>query len=179
MKWLAPIASLWLACSPVPRPIAEREPAAPLREAEDPAPEYEDHSDVAPDQLDAGTSLAAECEALPEPPAAAKAASRVLSGPPVTNHFPPEVIMRPMRARMTCIRACYHRALQREPSLEGRVVVQFVVDTDGYARRAKSKDSEAAMADVSRCVAAQIVGMRFPAPDGAVTVIYPFVFRRD
>lgn len=85
--------------------------------------------------------------------------------------------MRPMRTRAACLRQCYE--LGREPKDEGRVVLQFVVDVDGFVRRSKVRESELQDHAVAQCAARQIVGLQFPAPGAApITIVYPFVFRR-
>lgn len=95
----------------------------------------------------------------------------------MTNHIPPEIIMRPMRARAACLRQCYERSPAFAPGRSGKVAVQFVVDADGYVRKSKVHDLDGLDARVGECVAEQLVGMEFPRPDGGpVTVIYPFRF---
>jgi hypothetical protein len=97
----------------------------------------------------------------------------------MTNHIPAELIMRPIRERAACFRACYLTALAGDPDLRGRVVVEFIVDEDGWVRRAsigKGTDMPVAFA---RCVAERFVGLAYPAPDGGrVQVYYPMTFER-
>ena len=109
--------------------------------------------------------------------AAAVVPHRIQSGPPVTNHIPPEIIMRPVRTRAACFRACYLAALARDPELHGRVVVHFVVEEDGWVRVAKVAKGTELPDDVASCVAAQFVGLAFPSPEGGrVQVHYPIAF---
>lgn len=139
----------------------------------DPPPAYHAYPEIPPDEL----PVAAEaCHALPAPPAPPKA-TRIASGPPVTNHIPPEVIMRPMRARTSCLRQCWESSPAYRAAARGRVSVRFVVDGDGYVRKSTVRDVDGLDESVGECVAKQLLGMEFPAPvDGPVTVIYPFRF---
>jgi len=116
-----------------------------------------DHAGVAPDELGLGTpapatsasatpaiasagappspsavaEAAAQCTPAATPPPAPSATHRIRSGPPITNYIPPETIMRPVRSRAACLRACYLAALAKSPDLHGRVVIHFVVEEDG------------------------------------------------
>jgi outer membrane biosynthesis protein TonB len=66
------------------------------------------------------------------------------------------------------------QALAATPGLQGRVSVQFVVDTDGWVRRSRVWQSDLGDSKVAECIARELVGLQFPQPDGKVTVIYPF-----
>lgn len=122
-------------------------------------------------------SAAASCAPPAKPPAAPAVAHRIRSGPPVTNYIPPGIIMRPVRARAPCFRVCYLTALARDPGLRGRVVVHFVVEEDGWVRAARAAEGTDMPDDVAACVAAQFVGLAYPAPEGGrVQVHYPIAF---
>lgn len=84
--------------------------------------------------------------------------------------------MRPIRARAPCVRRCYLAGLARDPSLRGRVNVKLVVDADGWVRVVRVASSELADPSVAACVANELVGLQYPAPEGGarITVIYPF-----
>src|SRR6185436_652256 len=49
----------------------------------------------------------------------------------VSGRMPAESIRRVMRQNYGRFRGCYHRGLLRNPSLEGRVVLRFVIGRDG------------------------------------------------
>lgn len=76
------------------------------------------------------------------------------------------------------VQRCYEKALQKQPTLAGKVVVEFTISPAGAVSEANA-DDETTMPDatVVRCVRETIEGLRFPKPDdGApVTVKYPFV----
>jgi hypothetical protein len=178
-------AFLLSACTPTKVTTAPVAPA-PVPEPE-PEPEMHPHPEIPPDDLAAVDGAAPQataadaaviyqaCRALPPPPPAPP--PRILSGPPVTNRIPPELVMRPVRARAACMHRCYVDALARNAALAGRVQVRFVVDTDGWVRTARVERDETGDATFASCIAKQFVGLEYPEPDGGrITVIYPVVF---
>lgn len=157
---------------------------------EDPPIHLHPHPEIPPDELQVSPADAPDalpgrevpakiegCNDQAEPPPEPSAVPRIASGPPVTNYIPPMVIMKPIRARARCFRLCYERGLGRTPDLRGRVVVHFVVDLDGWVRKAKVKDSELTDPAVAECVAREFVGLKYPAPEGGkISVVYPLLF---
>lgn len=84
-----------------------------------------------------------------------------------------------IRAALPELRACYERALARQPHLRGRLVLQFTIEREGEVTRAAiGKGSTLRDASMRRCVLAIAHAWQFPAPDtgGQVHVTYPFVF---
>jgi TonB family protein len=181
-----------LACSRAP---AQGTPSSPRRT---PIFELANHSEVPPDEIsgdgDAGPSVDGGLSAadasivldetcqfatpLPLPPRRKKPRP-IYSGPPITNYIPPEVIMRPIRARNLCIRACYEAGLRGNPSLSGKVIVDFVVEEDGNVRAAHvAEGTDLPDKDVAACVARVFVGLLYPSPpEGrSVRVHYPIAF---
>jgi hypothetical protein len=102
-----------------------------------------------------------------------------MTDPTVSGRLPPEVIRRTVRQNFGRFRLCYEQALGRNPSLEGRVTVRFVIGRDGGVMSARSS-SDLADAAVGRCVETAFSGLSFPAPEaGSVSVSYPLVFSRE
>lgn len=104
---------------------------------------------------------------------------------PVTRHerasvggsLPRETIRRQIRLRHNEISHCYQRELNRNPDLEGRVAIAFIIDTQGRVAAANVATSSVASPAVGQCVARVIRRISFPAPDiGVVRVTYPFTF---
>lgn len=89
-----------------------------------------------------------------------------------------DIIRRVVRAHINEIRRCYNQGLALEPTLAGRVVVEFTVRGDGSVRDSAVTSSTINDADVDACLAAAPRRWRFPRPerDEPVTVAYPFVF---
>jgi hypothetical protein len=102
------------------------------------------------------------------------------SGTQVNGRLPPEAVQRVVRQSSGRFRACYEAGLQRNPSLEGRVAVKFVIDREGQVALASPwADTTLPDASVAQCVTRAYQAMAFPRPEGGiVTVVYPIVFTR-
>lgn len=95
----------------------------------------------------------------------------------VNGRVPPEVIQRIVRLNFGMMRACYQDGLRRNPKLEGRVIVRFVIGRDGRVARAVDGGSEIKDAKAIACVVEAFSRLEFPQPEGGiVTVAYPIVF---
>jgi hypothetical protein len=96
----------------------------------------------------------------------------------VTNgRLPAEVIQRIVRQNAGRFRACYASALRTNPSLEGRVGVEFVIGRSGAVDIAQDSGSDLPDAAVRKCVVRSFYDLSFPTPDnGTVTVRYPLTF---
>jgi hypothetical protein len=82
------------------------------------------------------------------------------------------------------VRYCYESQLMRFPTLRGKVVVDFIIDTNGRVIKVKvptnTLTQKKAKSKVSRCLIKFISRWRFPKPKGGkVRVIYPFTFGRS
>jgi hypothetical protein len=95
----------------------------------------------------------------------------------VQGRLPPEAIQRIVRASFGRFRGCYEQGLQKDPSLEGRVAVKFVIARDGAVSMVSAADHSFADDSVAKCVARAFYNLSFPQPEGGiVTVVYPIVF---
>jgi hypothetical protein len=75
------------------------------------------------------------------------------------------------------IKACYERALRRNPTLGGRVSVVFTVGGGGRVVSASATNNTVAP-EVGTCIVGRIRSLRFPPPQGGnVTFSYPFFFQ--
>ena len=93
------------------------------------------------------------------------------------GRLPAEVIQRVLRQQSGRLRFCYESGLAKNPTLEGRVAVRFVIDRAGSVSLAADAGSDLHDAGVVSCVVRVVSLLTFPAPpDGIVTVTYPVVF---
>jgi Ca-activated chloride channel family protein len=76
------------------------------------------------------------------------------------------------------IRYCYQRALQKQPDIEGKVVITFEIDEDGKVKTAQVKSSTLGSPEVESCLVGRFLRMQFPDTGGNITVSYPFVFQK-
>jgi Ca-activated chloride channel family protein len=95
----------------------------------------------------------------------------------VSGKLPPEVIQRIVRQNFGRFRMCYEQGLARNPNLEGRVSVRFVIGKDGSVSNVGNGGSDLPDSGVVSCVVSAYYGLRFPQPEaGIVTVVYPIMF---
>ena len=72
---------------------------------------------------------------------------------------------------------CYEQGLIRNPNLEGRVEVRFVINRDGSVANVSNGGSDLPDSGVIGCVVNAYYGLSFPQPEGGiVTVAYPIMF---
>lgn len=96
------------------------------------------------------------------------------AGPALSNDAIREVI----RAHSPEVQRCYQRALARDPNRRGRVLVAFVIGTDGHVLRSSVAESTLGDADAESCIAGVVSGLAFPRPSrGIVEARYPFELR--
>lgn len=111
--------------------------------------------------------------------------ARVASQNPADPHvgsgsIPKEAIASTIRADLKALRHCYERELTKAPTLEGKVVVKFLIGADGKVHSAEdASDEPFPSAKVTACVLARFRLMTFPRPNGGGEVIvrYPFIFK--
>jgi hypothetical protein len=91
-------------------------------------------------------------------------------------------IVATIRADLDRVRACYERELAVTSELSGRLIVQFIIQTDGTVIRAHILDNALTPAGegadrVAGCIVDVVRSLRFEAPSGhgVVGVNYPFV----
>ncbi len=99
-----------------------------------------------------------------------------------TGTLSKESIMEGVKAIKPQIKACFEQGLKHDPSLAGRVLIDFEIEADdegkGKVIRGEVKDSEAQSPFFEACVLKEIGGQTFDAPEGggSVRVTYPFNF---
>jgi TonB family protein len=93
-----------------------------------------------------------------------------LSGPEIGQ------VIRKNRPRFT---SCYEKALGTDPTLKGKIVLDFVIGRTGTVTDASVQDTTIHSARVESCVVQVARSLSFPKPRGRgdVKVSYPFVFK--
>jgi hypothetical protein len=95
----------------------------------------------------------------------------------VNGRLPAEVIQRIVRQNFGRFRMCYEQGLARNPNLEGRVGVRFVIGRDGSVSNVGNGGSDIPDSGVVSCTISAFYGLSFPQPEGGiVTVTYPIMF---
>lgn len=107
---------------------------------------------------------------------------RGLEGQKATGSLSKESIMAGIKAIKPQIKACFDQGLKHNPSLAGRVLIDFEIEANddgkGKVVRGEVKDSEVQSPFFEACVLKEIGGQVFEAPEGggSVRVTYPFNF---
>jgi outer membrane biosynthesis protein TonB len=98
--------------------------------------------------------------------------------PAVDGQLDPNIIVKEVRARMSAIKACYERALKRNPNLSGKVVVRWTITAAGTVSGVDIDQDSLGDSEVTGCIKGLVARWRFPAPSGgSVEVSFPFVFQ--
>jgi outer membrane biosynthesis protein TonB len=114
----------------------------------------------------------------------AAAAEKKVSGsvkseaPAVDGELDPNMVAKEVRSRLGAIKACYERALKRNPTLSGKVVIHWTITQAGTVSGVDVEQDTLGDAEVASCIKALVARWRFPAPSGgSVDVSFPFVFQ--
>ncbi len=131
-----------------------------------------------------GPDLAKRAPTPAAPLAGAPAAPTAAALPP--GELDKNAIRTGIREIIPAVRGCYEKGLERDPSLQGRLVVEFdIADKDGEGRITSAEvqpgedDHDFMNAPLTaQCIVQALAEARFPVPKGggAVHVTYPFVF---
>jgi TonB family protein len=90
-----------------------------------------------------------------------------------------EIIRRYIQRQKGSIVLCYKREVQRQPDLEGKVVVSFMISAQGRVITPSIRSSTLGNSNVENCIKRRLAMWRFPAAQSAAStrVSYPFLFR--
>ena len=98
--------------------------------------------------------------------------------PAVDGELDPAMVAKEVRSRLGAIKACYERALKRNPNLSGKVVIHWTITQAGTVSGVDVEQDTLGDAEVASCIKSLIARWRFPAPaGGSVDVSFPFVFQ--
>ena len=104
----------------------------------------------------------------------ARASSRNIA---VQGTIDREAVAKTVNSHLQEVRACYERALLKEPGLAGKVVLEWTISTAGKVVTAKTKSSTLRNGEVEGCILRSLKTWKFPpAKGGGVIVSYPFLF---
>jgi TonB family protein len=97
--------------------------------------------------------------------------------PAVDGALDPALVSKEVRARIGAVKACYERALKRNPNLSGKIKVRWTITAAGTVSGVEISDDSMGDSEVSSCIKQLVARWRFPAPSGgSVEVEFPFVF---
>lgn len=86
---------------------------------------------------------------------------------------------RVIHAHMSEVRYCYETAMIRNPSVEGKLMLDFVIGGNGRVKSASPKESSLKDPQLDDCIVRRLTRWEFPHPKGGidVAVSYPFIFK--
>ena len=97
--------------------------------------------------------------------------------PTVSGSMDKEIVRRIVKRNRAQIRSCYEKSLARNPTLSGKIMLQLIIAPAGTVTEAKVVQTTVNDAELEACVASRAKNWAFPAGDGEVKVVYPFVLR--
>jgi len=102
------------------------------------------------------------------------------SAPSVIGLLSPESIRRVVIRNLPQVIHCHEQGLVQNPTLEGRVVVRFIIGSEGTVMGSNIAESNIAVPSVGQCISNAVRRWQFPTPEGGgiVTVNYPFNLQR-
>lgn len=88
-----------------------------------------------------------------------------------------EAVAKVVNSHLQEVRACYEKALLKDPGLAGKVVLEWTISTSGGVTTAKTKSSTLRNSAVESCIMRELKGWSFPAAKGGMVIVsYPFLF---
>lgn len=134
-------------------------------------------------ELSAVACSAGLAEACPDEGAAGAGATVRTRAATVMGPVATEIVAELVKSRMASVSACYQAALQEDPTLEGTMVFQLMVRSNGDVASAVQVVPEEGEPDISLesfvdCIGDRLEELRFPPHDGPrfVFVAQPFIF---
>ncbi len=90
-----------------------------------------------------------------------------------------EEVARVIHSHMSEIRYCYENGILRDPTLAGKLLVDFKINASGHVPNAGVMEASLKGSEVSQCLLGKLKAWKFPEPRGGVivAVTYPFIFK--
>jgi hypothetical protein len=90
-----------------------------------------------------------------------------------------EEVAKVIHGHLNEIRYCYETAINQDPSLAGKVMVDFRIGSKGLVSTAQTAENTMNDRQVAQCLIGKLKSWKFPEPRGGVQVAvsYPFLFR--
>lgn len=90
-------------------------------------------------------------------------------------------IRRMIGAHLRQFEPCYLQAIEGRPGAQGKIVVEWQIDEQGWPQNTHIKDSDPSLAAAHACMIKTIGSIRFPPADHGedLIVAYPFYFSEN
>jgi hypothetical protein len=89
------------------------------------------------------------------------------------------VVEKEVRARMSALKACYERALSRDPVAAGKLVLRWSVALDGRVQDVGLEADTLKREEATSCMSSLIQRWRFPPPSSVVAISFPLEFKAE
>ncbi|MFZ8802821.1 MAG: TonB family protein [Candidatus Calescibacterium sp.] len=96
--------------------------------------------------------------------------------PEIEGKLDEETVRKVAERNQASLKYCFQKAQMRNPNLQGKIVVEIVVDPGGKVSNVSVKESTIDDQEMVGCVLRMIRRWQFPAPGGEVTIVFPLVF---
>ncbi len=102
-----------------------------------------------------------------------------ISGGLVQEGLSKDEVGKVIHAHLSEIRYCYESAMIRNPDVEGKLLVDFTIGSQGVVKASSVKQSTLGDPSLDDCILRRLNRWAFPKPKGGVdvSVTYPFIFK--
>ncbi len=90
-----------------------------------------------------------------------------------------EEVGKVIHSHLAEVRYCYESSLLKASTIQGKLVIDFTIQTSGGVRTAKVNQSSIDESSLGACLIKRLMEWKFPKPKGGieVAVSYPFIFK--
>lgn len=104
--------------------------------------------------------------------------TKMSSGAKIGGSLSQEDVLRVINSNINAIQACYERALMSNPTLSGRIAMDWTVSSSGTVKDVRVRSSTMGNPQVADCMSEKIKRWKFPRPKGGeAQITFPFLFR--
>ena len=90
-----------------------------------------------------------------------------------------EAVQKAFKQQLSSIELCYQKALEKNPDIQGGMILQLAIDLKGRVIRASLVSSKLNDKNLEQCIIQKVKGLNFPSPEGTdkVTTTISFNFK--
>jgi len=96
-----------------------------------------------------------------------------------TSGLSKEAVQKVLKEQLSSIELCYQKALEKNPSIQGGMILQLIIDLKGRVTKASLVSSKLNDKNLEQCIIQKVKGLNFPPPEGTdrVTATVSFNFK--
>jgi TonB family protein len=102
-----------------------------------------------------------------------------IPGSTVEDGLSKDEVGKVIHSHLSEVRYCYESSMLRSPDVEGKLVLDFTIGSNGKVQTASVRESSLQDPRLDDCILRRLTKWAFPQPKGGVTVAvsYPFIFK--